>query len=198
LKKLFPELKPGNKPSLVWFSDVSDEKTVKKIDGTILQSEPVGIALKGFNCFRVNTLDMPEGELKEQYLKQTPGFYFFDPAAELVQKVVGKRATSLSGFSKLMELTWDKSYSVRLKVFQKQMKDILDRLDKCEVRKQVVDRNRAKLEEKPNMALQKKTEQEEAELAEQKKLIEEDEKGILDACALKPEFLPEAAEEGSR
>ena len=158
----------------------------------------MGIALKRFNCFRVNTLDMPEGELKDLYLKQTPGFFFFNPAAELVQKIVGKRATSLSGFSKLMQLTWDKSFAVRLKVFQKQMKHILDRLDKYEVKKQVVDRNRAKLEEKPNRALQRKTEKEEAELEEMKRLIEEDEKGVIEGCKLKPKFLPEEAEEGSR
>lgn len=193
IKHMFPGLKPTNMPTIVWLSDDTDDKTNRKIDGTIMKNEPVGIALQRFNCFKVDVLGMPDGDLKTRYEKETPGFYFFDPAAEFLNKVTGKRATSLSMFSKLMEHTWDKSFTVRLKVFSKQMKGVLDQLDKYEVRKQGVDRNRAKLEEKPNPSLAKKVEREEAELKKFKDEVEAAEKEVIEGCALRPEFVPEAA-----
>jgi hypothetical protein len=193
IKHMFPDLKPTNMPTIVWLSDDTDDKTNRKIDGTIMKNEQVGIALQRYNCFKVDVLGMPDGDLKTAYQKETPGFYFFDPAAKYLNKVTGKRATSLSMFSKLMEHTWDESFTVRLKVFSKQMKEILDQLDKYEVRKQGVDRNRAKLEERPNPSLAKKVEMEDAELQKFKEEIEAAEKEIVEGCALRPEFVPEAS-----
>lgn len=181
---------------MVWFFDPTDEQGIQKIDGTIMKNEPVGIALKHFNCFKVNVQDIPEGDVKKKYLKEVPAFYFFDPAAKLVANVTGKRAASLSGFAKLMEGTWDKSFTVSLKEFTKQYKEILDALDKLDVKQQAVTRDRQKLEEKKDPKLQKEVEATEAQLAVEKKKIEDDEKAVLEGCALRPEFQTPKAGDG--
>jgi anion-transporting ArsA/GET3 family ATPase len=188
---MFPALLATNSPSIVWFQDISDDQTIKKIDGAIMGNESVGIALKRFNCYRVSVLDMPECEAKKLYTKELPAFYFFDPSAKLVQKVTGKRATSLSSVNKLIEYTWDKSFTQPIKKFAKEYKSILDRLDKYDVQRQSVEKDRAKLDEKPNQAAEKKVKAEEEALAEVRKAIEADEAAILTACQLKPEYLPE-------
>ena len=192
---MFPQLAATNSPSIVWFQDVSDDQTIKKIDGAIMGNEKVGIALKRFNCFRVNVLDMPEGELKKKYLKQTPAFLFFDPSAKLIKKVHGKRATSLSSVNKLIEYTWDKSFTLPIKKFAKMYKGILDAFDKYEVKLQSVQKDRAKLDERPNPSVERKVKKEEEALAAQRKGIEDNEQEILGACQLKPEFMPEETPE---
>lgn len=184
-------MKAGNQPTVVWLFDPTDEKGNQKIDGTIFRNEPVGIALKHFNCMKVNVQEIPNAELQTKYMKETPAFYFFDPAAKLLANITGKRANSLSGFSKLMEVTWDKSFTMTLKQFSKEYKEILDRFDKLDVQQQAVTRDKQKLEEKPNAQLKKEVEVAEAEIATEKAKIEADEKKILETCALRPEFLAE-------
>jgi hypothetical protein len=191
IKNLFGELKPGNQPTVVWLYDPTNEKVNRNIEGTIFRNEPVGIALKHFNCMKVNVQEIPNEELQKKYLRETPAFYFFDPSAKLLANLTGKRANSLSGFSKLMEVTWDKSFTMTLKAFSKQYKEILDRFDKLDVQQQAVTRDKQKLEEKPNPQLKKEVEKAEAEIAAEKAKIEADEKKILETCALRPEFLPE-------
>ncbi len=193
---MFPQLSNTNGPSIVWFQDVEDDKSIKKIDGAIMGNESVGIALKRFNCFRVNVLDMPEGDLKKKYLRECPAFYFFDPAAKIVKRVAGKRATSLSSVNKLIEYTWNKSFTKKIKKFSKAYKGILDRLDKYDVKLQSVARDRKKLDERPNKTVERKVKASEEALAELRKKIEEDEQEVIASCQLKPCFLPEETAEG--
>jgi hypothetical protein len=195
IKGLHEKISASSQPSVVWLCDVSDEKTNRKIDGTIMKAEPVGIALKRFNCYRVDVLNLPDGDVKEKLVRETPGFYFFDPAGELIKSIDGKRATSLSTFSKLMEYTWDKSFTMRLRKFQKEMKNVLDALDRYDVKKQGVDRDKAKLEERPRPSLKRKVEKEEAELEEMKKEVEAQEKELIESCTLSEDYLPKQDEE---
>lgn len=198
MKTLFPELKPSNKPSVVWLQDIADDKTNTKIEGTIFQNENIGLAMKRFNCFKVNVQDMPEGELKKKYMKQI-GFHFFDPAADVFGRpLVGKRASSLSGFSGAVDRVWAKSFTMRLKQYQKEMKNILDELDKIDSKKQVLDRKRQKLEGKPNPSLARAIEKDEAVLAKRMEEVEETESGINERCALKADFLPEGEGESAQ
>ncbi len=197
MKQLVPEVKASNQPTVVWFYDPTDDQGLQKIDGTIMKNENVGIALKRFNCYRVNVQEIPDGEMKTKYIKEVPAFYFFDPSGGPLASVTGKRAASLSGFTKLLEGTWDKSFTVTLKEFGKQYKEILDGFDKVDVKQQAVTRDRQKLEEKPNPQLKKEVEAAEAELAKEKAKVEEQEKSILENCKLRPEFLPAAGKGGS-
>jgi hypothetical protein len=193
LKTLFPELKSDSKPALVWFQDLEDGKTIQRCEGTIFQNENVGLAMKQFNCFKVDVRGMPGGELKDKYLKMS-GFHFFDPAAEAAcNPLIGRRATSLSAFQSSMERTWDQTFTMRLKDYTKKMKNILDDFDKIDSKKQVLDRKKAKLDKRPNPALQRAIEKEQAELDEAKKQVEEDEKAIFAECTLNEKYLPEKA-----
>ena len=191
MKSLFPQLKADNRPSVVWFQDLEDGKTIQRCEGSIFQNENVGLALKRFHCFKVDIRALPSGDLQDKYLRQI-GFFFFDPAADPIGKpIVGKRGTSLRGFQSAMERTWDTSFTMRLKEFTKKMKNILDDFDKVDSKKQVLDRKKAKLDKKPNPALAKSIEKEEAALNEQKKVVEQAEAAILAECSLKPKYLPE-------
>lgn len=190
---MFPEVTASSQPTVVWLADISDDATIKKIDGAIMGNENVGIGLKRFNCFRLSVLDIADADLRDKYSREAPAFYFFDPAGGFVKKVTGKRAESLSSFQKLMEYTWDKSFTTRMKQFQKDMKNILDGLDKIDIKRQALDRDKAKLEERPNPGLARQVKAAEDEMDEMKKAIEEEEKTIFDACTLRPEFLPKEA-----
>lgn len=191
MKELFPELKKDNKPTVVWFCDVADDKTNRNIDGKIFKNEPMGIALKRFNCLRVNVLELPEGDLKNEYVKLAPAFLFFDPAAEPVSKPLsGKRATSLGAFSSLVEKTWSKTFTMKFKAYKDGYTKILGLMDKADLQKTKIEKDKARLAEKPNPAKQRKLQQEEEDLKEQMAEIDKQEKELIEACALRAEFLP--------
>jgi hypothetical protein len=190
---LFSELKPSNQPTVVWMIDITDDKTNKRIEGTIFQNEDVGLAMKRFHCYKVDVRNLPEGDLKNEYLKNL-GFYFFDPAGKpALRPLTGRRATSLSTFSGYLEKMWDSSYALSNKEFTKRMKDVLDAYDRAESKKQVLDKKKEKLKERPNARLQRAVDKEDAEVVEEMKAAEELEKQVIADCTLRPEFLPEAS-----
>jgi hypothetical protein len=195
LKEMFPGIKADSKPCVVWICDVSDEKEMRSLDGKIFKNENIGMALMRFNCFRVNVLEIPDGDLKDKYMRSLPAFEFYDPAAKLVTRSAGRRAGSLSRFSKSVDKCWKATFDMSLKKFQKGMKDILDRLDRYETKKQVFDKKAARLEERPNPRLKRQLDEERVELDEMRASIEKDEKEFLASCSLKPEFLPEGEQD---
>lgn len=194
---MYPQLSASNQPSIVWFQDVTDDQTIKKIDGAIMGNEKVGIALKRFNCYRVNVLDLPEGEMKDKHLRELPAFYFFTPDAKLVKKVNGKRATSLSSVNKLIEYVWNQSFDMSIKAYSKEIKGVLDAFDSADIEKQKNDRLQAKLDEGANPSLERKLKAQKEVVANLIKEIEEMERQILESCKLKAKFLPEETAEGS-
>jgi hypothetical protein len=194
LKTLFPEITNSSKPTVVWMQDLEEEKDITKANA-IFQNENIGLAMKRFNCFKVDAQGIPDGDVKEKYLREI-GFHFFDPKGDPVGKpIVGKRATSMSSFNRALERTWNKVFTMSVKDYQKQMKKVLDGFDKVDIKKQAIDRDRAKLAERPNPAKAKKLERDQAEMDKMRKGVEDMEKEIFEECALKPEFLEK--EEGA-
>jgi hypothetical protein len=139
----------------------------------------------------VNLRDLPEGQLRERCLAAAPGFLFFDPAGELIEKVTGKRATSRSRFSKLLARAWETTYTLGLDDYRKRMEDILERRTDLAAREQGLVVLRAMLRERPSKALRRERDRTEAELAERKARVDEAERELLAACAPFPKFLPE-------
>lgn len=184
------DLSDDSVPAVVWFYSPDDDKSLRAVDGNIFQNERVGLALKKFRCFRVNVLEIPSAELREKYEKAAPSFMFFDPNGDQVAEVSGKRAESLSGFSGVMERTWDSCFSVSLKQYTKGMTKILDRLDRLDSQRQALERDRARLEERPNPAKQRKLAGEEEELKAELAQLAEDEKALLTDIELRPEYRP--------
>lgn len=185
---MFPQLTKASKPSVVWMQDLEEEKDITKANA-IFQNENIGLAMKRFNCFKVDVQAIPDGDIKEKYMRQV-GFHFFDPKGEAIGKpLTGKRSSSLSAFNRIIERAWNKIFEMTIKDYQKQMKKVLDGFDKVDVKKQAIDRDRARLAKKPNPAKAKQVEKEQAELDKATKKVEELEKGIVEKCSLKPEFL---------
>ena len=192
LKTLFPQLSKTSRPSVVWFQDLEDEKVITRINGSIFQNENIGLAMKRFNCFKVDIHGIPDGDIKKKYMKRI-GFHFFDPKGEAIGKpLVGKRSTSLSGFSSAVERGWVSVFTMKLKVYQKAMKHVLDGFDKVDSKKQVLDKQLERLAKKPNPAKKKQIEKELAVLNEMKKKVEEEEKGVFEKCSLRPKYLETA------
>lgn len=190
IKSLFPQISSSSRPTVVWFQDLEDEKVITRINGSIFQNENVGLSMKRFNCFKLDVHGIPDGNLKKKYMKQV-GFHFFDPKGELIGKpLVGKRSTSLSGYTSAVEKAWGQVFTMRLKTYQKKMKHVLDGFDKVDGKLQVLQKQEERLATKPNPAKKRQIDKDKAELNEMKKLVEEEEKGVFEECALKPEFLP--------
>ena len=188
LKSLFPELSASSKPSVIWMQDLEEEKDITKADA-IFQNENIGLAMKRFNCFKVDAQGIPDGDIKEKYMRQI-GFHFFDPKGDAVGKpITGKRALSMSGFNRALEKTWGTVFTMTIKEYQKKMKKVLDGFDKVDIKKQAIDRDRADLAKKPNPAKAKKLERDQAEMDKMRKGVEDLEKQIFDECALKPKYL---------
>ena len=188
LKTLFPQISKSSKPTVVWMQDLEEEKAITKANA-IFQNENIGLAMKRFNCFKVDVHAIPDGSIKEKYMRQI-GFHFFDPKGLAIGKpLTGKRSSSLSAFNRIIERAWNKIFTMTIKAYQKQMKKVLDGFDKVDVKKQAVDRDRAKLAKKPNPAKARQIERDQAELDKAKKKVEELERGIIDKCTLRPEFL---------
>jgi hypothetical protein len=191
VKDLFSELKPSNQPTVVWMTDITDEKGNQKIEGTIFQNEKMGLALKRFNCYRVNLRNLPEGDLKEEYLRK-PGFLFFDPAGQpTLRPLIGKRASSLSTFSSYVEKVFDQSFTMRFDGFVKEMTVVLNMLDAVDIIDQAITQAQ-KDGPVTNPRDKRKLEKDIAERDEKKKEVEEYEAEVMAKCSLRPEYLPAA------
>jgi hypothetical protein len=192
VKDLFAELKPSNQPTVVWVVDITDEKGNQKIEGTIFQNEKMGLSLKRFNCFKVNVRNLPEGDLKEEYLRKT-GFLFYDPAGKpVLQPLLGKRASSLSTFSPYVEKVFDQSFTMRFDAFVKEMTVVLNKLDAVDI----IDKAIAQAQKDgpvTNPRDKRKLEKDIAERDAKKKEVEEYEAEVVAKCTLRPEYLPEAS-----
>lgn len=192
VKDLFAEVKPSSQPTVVWMIDITDEKGNQKIEGTVFQNEKMGLALKRFNCFRVNLRNLPEGDLKNEYLRK-PGFLFFDPAGKpALQPLVGKRASSLSTFSSYVEKAFDQSFTMRFDAFVKEMTVVLNMLDAVDIIDQAITQAQ-KDGPVTNPRDKRKLEKDIAERDEKKKEVEEYEAEVVAKCTLRPEYLPEAS-----
>lgn len=190
IKDLYPKLKEGNLPTVVWMFDVKDDRMNKRLDGTIFQNETVGLALKRFNCYKVDVRNMPDSKLKKQYLRGF-GFYFFDPAGKpTMRPLVGRHSGSLSSFEGYVERIWDHSFTLRFRTYQRKMKDVLDGLDRVENEKKVLVLKQKRLKERPNRRLQFEVKKSQEAIAAQTKKVNEMEKGIMAKCSLKPDYLP--------
>jgi hypothetical protein len=175
------------RPIVVWFYRPDEVEENDKLEANIFQNETVGLAFKRFHTFRVNVDTIDREELAERYAK-TPAFRFFDPAGESVATLSGRRVTSLSGFTRYVEKAWGLSYDLNLKRYVKEMTKILDRLDKVGVKKQAIERDRARLAKKPNPRKLRAVEAEEAALEKERALIAEDEKEVLDQVQLREKY----------
>jgi hypothetical protein len=180
------------KPAIVWIFDPEDEKSAKALEAKVFCDEKIGLALKQFICLKGDVESIPDERLMKKMRKKTPFFYFYDPAGKLFGELKGKRATSRSGFTALVQKLWDVSYEMKLRVYAKKMSDLLDRIDKLEGEKAKLDRKMASAASNPRKF--KALQREEAKLKAKENKLLEDEQKILEACKLRDEFKKETAQ----
>lgn len=191
LRQLSSDVSADSTPAVVWLYSPEEEDANQRCNSNIFQNEQVGLALKKFRTLRVNVLEIQHNELREEYSKTAPAFYFFDPAGEEIGKVQGKDATSLSDFSKLMERTWNTSYETKLRKYTKSMTRLLDQLDRIDAKKQNLEREKERLAEKPNPRKQRKLSAEEEELQKAMDSFNESEQKLLETVKLRSKYLPD-------
>ena len=185
-----------HKPIVIFISDEEDESTERALEGKIFCNEKIGVAMKRFVCLRGSVQSIPDGRLAEKMARQTPIFYFYDPAGKPVKELKGKRATSTSAFSAVVSKLWDLSYELKLKAYSKQMGQILDEMDKVESAKARLTDQMDRAADKP--AKLRQLQQEQDELAKQEQRVQEMEAELLKSCTLKPEFTAAGEESAQR
>ncbi len=152
--------------------------------------------MKRFVCLKGSIQSIPDERLATKIARQTPVFYFYDPAGKGLKQLKGKRATSTSAFSACVAKLWDASYVMRLKTYTKKMGQVLDQIDKVEAAKQRLSDKMDRAADKP--AKLKQLQKEEKALAAQEKLVQEQEEALLQKACVKPEFTAEGTESVQR
>ena len=177
---------------MVWIYSPEDDKANQACESTLFQNEQIVLARKMFRTYRVDVTTIRNDKIREEYEKSTPSFHFFDPKGAQVARLAGRKATSLSSFTTLMEKTWGTSFKTRLKTYARSMTKLLDRLDKIEARKLILEREKLRLTEKPNPRKQRAVAADEKKLDEMISSFNEDEQKLTESVLLRPEYLPRA------
>jgi hypothetical protein len=185
-------------PAVVWMYDPTDDKANRALESTTFQNEQIALALKKFRRFRVNVEEIGNRELREEYSKRLPAFHFFDPSGASIGEIAGRKATSLSGFSSMLDKTWKLSFESRMKTFARGMTKILDELDKLEAKKLLHAQGLERLKDKPNPRKERSLAKEGEELKQLEESILSDEKELLESVKIRPEFLSEESAAGER
>ena len=177
------------KPILIWICDAEDEKGNDQLEKKIFNDEKVGLSLKRFICLRGEIQTLPDDKQAQKLFRKAPLFYFYDPAGKAFGKpLYGKRATSKSGFCRQLEKLWNVSFEMKLKDYSKQMGKILDKMDKLEAEKSRLTDKMDRAADNPRKLAVLKKEEDKLQAEEDK--ITAEEKEIVDAVALKDEYLP--------
>ncbi len=173
-------------PTVVWIYDLEAEKVNRSLETKIFQDLKVGLALKRFTCLKGNIETIPDERLAEKLRKQAPVFYFFDPAGKSFTVLKGKKGASRSRFYSTVEKLWSASFKVKLRDFAKKMTKVLDRIDKIEKEKTLLEAKMKRAEGKPGK-LRGLTKQKD-KLKDEEDEILADEQKLLADCKVKDEF----------
>ena len=134
-----------------------------------------------------------DSELRKKY-SSTPGFLILDPHAGVMAQTSGRSATSASRFRGFVGQAWDKLFTMRQRDYLKEMKGILDELDKLSGKKTVLQAQKARLATRPNPAKARELQKDEEELAKWEAQIQKDEQDIKSRCTLQEEWVKPAEE----
>jgi len=186
----------GHKPIVIYICDEEDEKAERALDSKIFCNEKIGLALKRFTCLKGSIQSIPDERLALKIARQTPLFYFYDPAGKPMKVLKGKRATSTSAYSAQVGKVWNTSFVMKLKVYTKKMSQVLDEICKIDAAKARLTDKMDRAADKPGKLAQ--LQKEEQALAKKEQKVQEMEEELLQASGLKPEFSPEGTESVQR
>ena len=175
------------RPTLVWFYSLDDERENRTCEGTVLQNEQVGLALKKFRCVKIDVESIDDARLRKEY-SRTPAFLIIDPKGETIGKIEGKSATSLSRFNGMVRSAWGRLFTVAQKPYVKDMTKILDRLDRVSSQKIVLAAKKQRAEAKGQRSKMAAIAREEQSLKDAETEIQKDEREILAKCDLRDTY----------
>jgi hypothetical protein len=178
---------------VVWFYNLEDEKENKTLETTVFCDEGVALSLRMFRTVKIDVESITDADLKKKY-GDTPGFVIVDPHAQVMSQATGRSALSASRFRSFVGDAWDKLFTMRQKDYLKEMKGILDELDKLSGKKTVLEAQKARLAARPNPAKAKELQKDAEELAKWEAQIQKDENDIKGRCTLKDEWVKPAEE----
>jgi hypothetical protein len=185
-----------HRPLVIYICDEEDEKSALALDSKIFSNEKIGIAMKRFTCLKGSIQSIPDERVALKLAKQTPIFYFYDPAGKPMKELKGKRAMSTSAFTAQVSQLWDDSFVMDIKEYSKRMAVVLSEIDDLEGKKAQLTDQMDRAADKPAKLRQLQKEQE--ALAKDEKRVQEMEEELLKAAALKPEFTAEGDESAQR
>ena len=170
----------AERPTIVFLvGDIEGRKELR-VQNQVFGSLNVWIALSRFNCLRAETDKMPLCALKKRYEKLGLAIFLFDPAGKLVREIKGKRVRSKSHVGSSIEKTWDTSFTMKLGVYGKKLKELFGRRAKIQG-KQRRFTSKLELSEKDQKALEL--------LLQQEAGIDEEVRALKKSCAVRPQFL---------
>jgi hypothetical protein len=172
---------------IVWFYSLEDDRENKNLENGIFKDEPTALAMKMFSRVKIDIESVSDRDLKRKY-GRTPTFVCLDPNGAELAVVSGKQATSRSRFKGFLEGSWNSLFETDVKKFTKDMREILDRLDKVNGKLTVLNAKKQRLARRPNARKQRELADEEKQLKEEEAVITKDEAEIKKACLLREEF----------
>jgi hypothetical protein len=170
---------------VVWIRDELDKKSFDAVDACF-SMERICLPLRRFHCLRAATSSVPDSRLERDLLKRAPILYFYDPSGRLVGTLEGKRGCSASAIERRVKRLWDLSFTVRIRDYLKRMDDILDRTAALERSRAGLARKKELARDRPRKLAALEKQEEQLELTA--KRIAADEKKIMDACRLRKQF----------
>jgi hypothetical protein len=181
------------RPVVVYFYSLEDERENRTLDTTVFCDEGVALSLRMFRCVKIDVETIDDRALRKQY-RETPGFLIVDPHAQVMDRIAGKSAVSVSRMKGFVGKSWNKLFTMRQRDYLKGMKKVLDELDKLSGKKTVLNAKKARLASRPNPSKARALQKEEEELAKWEARIQKDEEDIKKKCTLKKEWLEDPAE----
>jgi len=164
----------AGKPTILFVFSPSDEKKLKPIESAVFKNEKVGCASKMFHLARVDVRSKANAQLPAELRENTPQFVFLSSTGEKVATVEGNVTVPI--FLAAMKKAFAREYSFSFDSLLKGQKEILDRVDRVESKKALMEQKLTALKNKKKTD---KVETERREIDSVKKQLAEDEKKIL-------------------
>jgi hypothetical protein len=165
----------AGKPTILFLFSASDVKKLKPIESAVFKNEKIGCASKMFHLARVDVRQKAHAQLPAELRENTPRFVFLSSTGENVATIEGN--VTVPNFLAAMKKSFGREYSFSFDSLLKGQKEILDRVDRVESKKALLEQ---KLTALKNKKKSDKVEAEKKEIESDKKQVAEDEKKVLD------------------
>jgi hypothetical protein len=179
------------RPTVVYAFDPSQRDENLRCSKNVLDHEPAAIVMRMFRCLRIDVGRIPDEKVRKLYAS-TPALYFFDPRGKEIASATGDEATSTAAFDTVLGKVWKRLYEGSREDFTKKIQAILDKRDREEDRKSMLeDRETRLLEGRPDLRKLRELKKEIAEVDAKIREYEAEESAAVAALEYKGEYREE-------